>query len=308
MNLRSWNFQGYILLLACYGFIACKSNSEQARTEDLPPANIHPQVLQPDQNLGGDTGNQEIFSEFRTAQGPTHFRAKTIDYGAGVNGISTGYYMTPVTGTAKIHPALILIHGIMGLSKKFKKNMQRFVAQGYQILAVDLYLGEVPVDASAARELQEALLKRGKIDTIRNITDASDYLFNQLRVKSLSVVGWDAGGSWAISTMLTFPASFASVVNFYGPPFELKGQESTLNVPMMHIFVHDDPSLDIKEIITLEEALKKLAPAEVVFRKFEEVAADFLEPSLSDTQLDDEDIRAAYHHTFKFLNRYQASD
>lgn len=239
-----------------------------------------------------------IDPEFRVAGGPTSFQSRPVNYGEGSGGSHKGFYIRG-TESSSSRPGVIAIHGLAGLTEEFKRNLMRFVARGYRVLAIDLYEGQLPGQGSnSVDSLNQGIQARGKADVLSNIISGAEYLRDELNVTDLGVVGWDEGGYWAIETMITFPGTFAALVNYNGSPFELSRLGSSIPIPTLHIFPHEDRQTE--EYLELERSLNEASLRKVEFRIYRDVASDFLEPS--NPNKDEVNIGIAYDHTFSYLD------
>ena len=119
---------------------------------------------------------------------------QTVTYPSGDEAVS-GYLAMP-SGAGK-HPAIIVIHEYWGLNDWVKEQAQKFAAQGYVSLAIDLYRGKVATTPEEAHELM-----RGVPDDrgLRDLEAAFTYLSNRPEVdaKKIGVVGWCMGGGYSI--------------------------------------------------------------------------------------------------------------
>lgn len=70
-------------------------------------------------------------------------------------------------------PGIILIHERRGLNEHIEDMAQVIAAQGYRVLAVDLYQGEVAQDRDAAMELSSSVEQDTAIATM---TEAEEFL------------------------------------------------------------------------------------------------------------------------------------
>src|SRR5580700_7682582 len=111
-------------------------------------------------------------------------KTETVSYKSGDDTVS-GYLLLP-DGAGK-HPAIIVIHEWWGLNDWVKEQAQKYAAQGYVALAVDLYRGKVAANPSEAHELM-----RGVPDDrgLRDLEAAFTYLSNRPEVdaKKIGVV------------------------------------------------------------------------------------------------------------------------
>jgi hypothetical protein len=77
-----------------------------------------------------------------------------VSYRSGDDFVSV--YLAQPSGGGR-HPAIILIHEWWGLTDWVKQQAQRYAAQGYVALAVDLYHGKVGTTRREARSLMRTL-------------------------------------------------------------------------------------------------------------------------------------------------------
>jgi len=77
-------------------------------------------------------------------------KTETVSYKSGDETVS-GYLALP-DGAGK-HPAIIVIHEWWGLNDWVKEQAQKYAAQGYVALAVDLYRGKVATNQDEAHVL-----------------------------------------------------------------------------------------------------------------------------------------------------------
>ncbi|MFK7823146.1 MAG: dienelactone hydrolase family protein [Oligoflexales bacterium] len=307
--------------IVCIFSLSCESSqqSQQVRERDQSVSKQKqtndPKDKQTDNNGTGittETGNEQnstfnsstssgglIDEEFLVPGGPTSYRSKPIEYGQGASSAHKGFYIRNSNGGSS-GAGLIAIHGVKGMTEEFKRNLMRFAARGYRVLAIDLYEGRLPGEDDAD-SFYQSIQARGKTDVFTNITSGVDYLRDELGVTSLGVVGWDEGGYWAIETMINFPSSFAALVNFYGSPFELSKDAPNIPIPTFHIFPGDDGP-ETTEIRELEQTLNEKSGKNSDFRFYENVATDFLEPSLKNK--DEKNIGFAYEQALSYLDQY----
>src|SRR5271169_115398 len=81
-------------------------------------------------------------------------KTETVSYKSGDETVS-GYLATPDGGGK--HAAIIVIHEWWGLNDWVKEQTQKYAAQGYVALAVDLYRGKVASSPDDAHILMRGL-------------------------------------------------------------------------------------------------------------------------------------------------------
>ncbi len=116
---------------------------------------------------------------------------------------TTGYLVYPQPGNntqqQELLPAVIMIHEWWGLNEHIKDQADLLAKEGYAVLAVDLYSGEVATDFDRAMELTSSV-RNNSAPAIDNLQSAVNY------VKSLEIVdsskvaslGWCFGGDWSL--------------------------------------------------------------------------------------------------------------
>jgi len=141
-------------------------------------------------------------------------KTQNVSYKSGQDTV-TGYLALP-EGRGK-HAAVIVIHEWWGLNDWVKEQAQKFAAEGYIALAVDLYRGKVATNPEEAHELS-----RGLPDdrALRDLRATVAYLAGRPDVKpdKIASVGWCMGGRWSIQLAVHEPKLAACIVNYGALP------------------------------------------------------------------------------------------
>ena len=127
-----------------------------------------------------------------------------------------GLLYAPAGKAAAKRPAIIVIHEWWGLNDWVKEQAADLASHGYYALAVDLYRGQVAIDADTAHQLSRGLPQdRG----LRDLKAAEAYLSSRKDVDShrIGAIGWCMGGGYALAFAVADPNLKAVVAN-YGPP------------------------------------------------------------------------------------------
>ncbi len=116
-------------------------------------------------------------------------------------------------------PAIVVIHEWWGLNDWVKEQAQKFSAQGYVTLAVDLYRGKVTADPMVAHELMRGVPHDR---AVRDMRAAVAFLQKQKNVdpKRIGAVGWCWGGGMAEALAENDPAIVAVAINYGAPSTE----------------------------------------------------------------------------------------
>src|SRR5438067_12721856 len=125
---------------------------------------------------------------------PPEVKAETVTYGAGKDAARAARFRPAGKGP---FPAIIVVHGDFGPTKWVKQQAERLAGQGYVVLAVDLYHGELPKDVEEAHILERGL---EEARVLANLRAAVDHLaaLPQVRKDRIGILGWDMGGGHAL--------------------------------------------------------------------------------------------------------------
>ncbi|MGB9465267.1 MAG: dienelactone hydrolase family protein [Candidatus Acidiferrum sp.] len=178
-------------------------------------------------------------------------KTETVSYKSGDETVS-GFLALPDGGGK--HPALVVIHEWWGLNDQVKEDTQKFAAQGYVALAVDLYRGKVATTADEAHELM-----RGVPDDrgIRDLEAAFAYLAARPDVKpgKIGSVGWCMGGGWSIKLAMSEPKLAACAVNYGSLPTEA-ASIAKIKAPVLGNFGADDRGITPDSVHAFDAAMK----------------------------------------------------
>jgi carboxymethylenebutenolidase len=169
-----------------------------------------------------------------------------------------GYYAYP-QDMKKPLPGILAIHEWWGLNENIKAMARRLAGEGYQVLAVDLYNGQVADTPEQASQLVKQVAKN-PFGAEANISKAYNYLVKEKKASAVASIGWCFGGSWSLETALLFPQQLNAAVIYYGSEVGEKTPEelSTLEMPILGIFGAEDSSIPLKTVNQLKSTLKKL--------------------------------------------------
>lgn len=157
-----------------------------------------------------------------------------IDFAAN-GGTCKGYLSLPEAETDG--PGLILLQEYWGLVKHIEDVADRFAADGYVVLAPDLYGGD------STQSPDEAMRKMMALDiayAAKQLQGAADFLRSHERVnpKKVGAMGFCMGGQLALFAGTT--ASVDAVVDFYGIHPEVKPDFAEMACPVMCHFGKSD--------------------------------------------------------------------
>ena len=212
-----------------------------------------------------------------------------------------GYYAAPEDMDSPL-PGILAIHEWWGLNENIEAMARRLAGEGYQVLAVDLYNGQV---ADTPQQAQQLIKQVGdnQFAAEANISKAYNYLTEEKQATSMASIGWCFGGSWSLETALLFPQELDAAVIYYGGQVGEKTAEdlSVLEMPILGIFGEEDSSIPLETVEQLESTLEELGKtAEIIV--YEDAGHAFANPSGQNYV--PEAAEDAWAKTTEFLNEY----
>jgi len=152
----------------------------------------------------------------KTYRTPT-LKTEMITIRSGAENIS-GFLVLP--GGRGRHAGIIALHEWWGLNEWVKMQATSLAANGYVVIAVDLYRGKITDNPSEARKLKRALPEDR---AIRDMNAAFHYLATRPDVdsKHIGSIGWSMGGRLAIQLAIHETRLAACVVNYGVLPADL---------------------------------------------------------------------------------------
>ena len=178
-------------------------------------------------------------------------KTQSVSYKSGEETV-TGYLALPESGGK--HPAVIVIHEWWGLNDWVKEQTQKFAAEGYVALAVDLYRGKVAAKPDEAHELSRGLPPdRG----LRDLEAAFAYLAARpdVRADKIGSVGWCMGGGYSIQFAVNEPKLAACVVNYGSLPTDA-ASIAKIKAPVLGNFGAEDRGIPPASVNAFADAMK----------------------------------------------------
>lgn len=175
---------------------------------------------------------------------------------------AVGYLVRPLKA-GKL-PTVILIHEWWGLNDNIKQLADKFAAEGYVALAVDLYDGKKAATPEEAKVLATAV--REDTDTaFANLKAAVQYLksFPSADPDRMASIGWCFGGGWSYQMAKNDLGVKASVM-YYGQ----FAPEDDLKMMKAHILGHfgeKDAAISVDNVKEFQAKLKTLSGEHEVF-------------------------------------------
>ena len=154
-------------------------------------------------------------------------------------------------------PAIIIIHEWWGLNDNVRAMADRLAGEGYIVLAVDLYGGEVAESPAGARQLMLSVVENPD-QASENIRKAYDFVNTAAGAPKVGSLGWCFGGGWSLNTAMLFPDELDASVIYYGQVTDDEDKLRAINVPILGLFGADDTGISVESVQQFEAALERL--------------------------------------------------
>jgi carboxymethylenebutenolidase len=229
---------------------------------------------------------------------------KRVTYATIDNATITGYLASPQTETDSL-PGIIAIHEWWGLNENIEAMARRLAGEGYRVLAVDLYRGQIATSPDKASLLVEKV-QQNIGEAQENLRQAYRYLLENRSTDKIGSIGWCFGGSWSLQTALLFPQELDAAVIYYGGEIgkATEAELNTINVPILGIFGAEDRSIPVETVNQFESTLKRLGK-QAQIQIYPNAGHAFANPS--GQYYVPEAAEAAWQQTVDFLQQYLAN-
>ena len=154
-------------------------------------------------------------------------------------------------------PAVILIHEWWGLNDTVRAWADQLAAEGYIVLAVDLYQGKTASSPAAARELMTSIVENPDAATA-NIQSAYEFVTETAGAPRTGAVGWGLGGTWSLNTAMMFADELDAAVVFYGQVISDEGKLRPVSAPLLAFFGDKDRTVSSESVAAFEKSLQRL--------------------------------------------------
>jgi len=229
--------------------------------------------------------------------------AETLAYGEVGSELVYGHFVFPVEMVDPL-PGLIVIHEWWGLNDDIRAMADRIAAQGYIVLAIDLFGGRTAATPADARPMMIEVVENPELAN-DNIRQAHEFLARSGQSPRIGVLGWDFGGGWSLNTAIMLADDLDAAVSYYGQVTDDEARLAALNVPLLGLFAGNDRGIPADTVRAFEQALDKLGKTYEI-EIYPGAEHSFANPSAS--QYNAEVAEQAWSRTMDFLARYLSAD
>ena len=199
-------------------------------------------------------------------------------------------------------PAVVMIHENKGLNDHIKNMANLLARNGYVVLAVDLFKGEVTTDRNRSSELTQYVRDNQNIATA-NLQSAVKYLASlpNVNAEKIASLGWCFGGGQSLQLALNSQDHpLSATIIYYGRLMTDNATLSTIKWPVLGIFGDQDSSIPVDTVKAFKSALNSNGiPNEIYI--FKGVGHAFANPS-GDNYAPTE-AKDAWDKTLSFLDK-----
>lgn len=258
--------------------------------------------------ISGSSKNVTDLMKINSNNSSVQLENKTVNYFDNVSGYlvypkSLSSMENNLTSNKNTFPAIVMIHENKGLNDNIKNMANLLAKEGYVILAVDLFNGEVTTDKNRSSELTQHIRDNPEV-ALSNLKSAVEYLssipnVNQDKIASL---GWCFGGQQSLQLALNSEENpLSATIIYYGRLVTEPEILSKIKWPVLGIFGDQDKSISVDSVKQFENGLNSNdIPNEIYI--YEGVGHAFANPSGDNYA--PEETQDAWERTITFLKKY----
>ena len=214
-----------------------------------------------------------------------------------------GYFVAPSDMFEPL-PAVIMLHEWWGLTDEMRARADRLAAQGYIVLAVDLFAGQTASDPASARKLMLSVVEDPEAAN-ENIRGAFEFVSETAGAPRVGAIGWRFGGTWALNAALLYPDDLAAAVVYYAQVTSDEDKLRPVNTPILGLFAADDVSIKVDAVEAFKASLETLRK-DYEIQVYAGVGQRFASESAN--TYDATAAADAWNRTLDFFGRHLASD
>jgi carboxymethylenebutenolidase len=211
-----------------------------------------------------------------------------------------GYLAWPAAADGAL-PGILMFHEWWGLNDNIRAMADRLAAQGYVVLAPDLYGARAVNTPEAARKLMSQALENRELLADR-LKQAYKFLQDQTQAVSIGTIGWCFGGSMSLWEAVLHPAKVDATVIYYGDPSMFSEEQlAALQMPILGFFGAEDQGIPVSDVRTFEDFMQSQGkPVEI--HVYEGAGHAFANPSGQNYR--PEAAADAWNRMLEFFNRH----
>ena len=214
-----------------------------------------------------------------------------------------GYFVFPADMVEPL-PAVIMIHEWWGLNDHINAMADRLAAEGYIVLAVDLFGGKTASTPSEARQLMAYAIENPE-EASENLRQAFRFVIDTAGAPSIGSLGWSFGGAWSLNVAMQFPDEVDAAVIYYGQVTDDDERLLPISAPVLGHFGADDRGISTESVQGFEAALQRLRK-DYQIHIYPDARHAFANPTAAG--YDERVAETAWQRTLEFLSQSLSPD
>lgn len=170
-----------------------------------------------------------------------------------------GFFAEPKE--AGSYPGVVMIHEWWGLNDNVRDMARQLAAEGYMVLAVDLFEGNV---AATPDEALSQINSLNQERAVENMNAAVSYL-KERGATSLASLGWCFGGGQSLQLALAEGTALDATVIYYGNLVTDEAELAKIKWPVLGIFGAEDQSIPVDTVNAFDEALDRVGTENEIY-------------------------------------------
>lgn len=155
-------------------------------------------------------------------------------------------------------PGVIIIHEWWGLNDNIRLMARRFAGEGFRVLALDFYGGQVASTPDQAQAAMRAATENPE-SLDENLRAAYQYLSEQHGTQDVAVLGWCFGGTMALRSAVLLSEELEAAVIYYGRLDDVEREHlERIDMPVLAFFGSDDESIPVESVRQFESTMDEL--------------------------------------------------
>jgi carboxymethylenebutenolidase len=239
-----------LLILSLFILSACSTNTEieTSNVEESEVVNIPELQEEETTDHMSVVGNTNEFLSIVGTNKNVSIRAEEVEYYNGVK----GYLVRP--DDENTYPGVVMIHEWWGLNEHIKEVANTMAREGYVVLAVDLYNGEV---AETSEQAMQYRLAANQNESTLNMKSAVDYLKETEGISKVASMGFCFGGEQS-AKLSTSDANLDATIIFYGSLPQEIDEIRNVDAPVLGIFGELDTGITPDTVRVFESGLNEI--------------------------------------------------
>lgn len=287
-----------IIFAAAMTFAACEQTETQTPIVDADAARQNVEAMATEH--AGDTTEA---TEAALAAPSQEVVAEELAYADVGDELVYGHFAFPADMIDPL-PAIIVIHEWWGLNDNVRSMANRLAGEGYIVLAVDLFHGQVAATPDEARALMTEVVENPDAAS-DNIRQAFDFLGSTAGAPRIGSLGWCFGGGWSLNTAKLFPDELHAAVIYYGHVTDDEEVLRPISTPILGHFGLQDRAVSADDAKRFETALERLRKDYTIYY-YDGAGHAFANPT--GQRYNAEAAEQAWQRTLEFLNQKLATD